>query len=114
MFWLAIIVAIVQDTFRVAAAPSRSVARSRSAASSSPAMIRRPWAYRAGGALQVLAIACGFVVPVDVRHRRALRRAVDRSPSAWVTPRCGARSSSRTYVGRPPTPLPTSGKSKVP
>ena len=27
-------------------------------------MITRAWAYQAGGALQVLAILCGFVVPV--------------------------------------------------
>jgi len=63
VFWLAIIVAIVQENVSVAAA--LAVGGALAVGSIVIAgMIRRPWAYRAGGALQVLAIACGFVVPV--------------------------------------------------
>jgi hypothetical protein len=112
VFWLAIIVAIVQD--HVSAAAALAVGGALAVGCIVVAgMIRRPWAYRAGGALQVLAIACGFVVPamfvigalfailwiVSVRMGdAALRRA----------------QQFEAYVGRPPTPLPPSSQSKVP
>lgn len=112
VFWLAIIVAIVQDHVSVAAALPVGGALAVGCIVVA-GMIRRPWAYRAGGALQVLAIACGFVVPamfvigalfailwtVSVRMGdAALRRA----------------QQFEAYVGRPPTPMPPSSQSKVP
>jgi hypothetical protein len=112
VFWLAIIVAIVQDHVSLAAALPAGGALAVGAIVIA-AMIRRPWAYVAGGALQLLAIACGFVVPamfvigalfavlwvVAVRlGDGALRRA----------------QQFEAYVGRPPTPLPPSSRSKVP
>jgi hypothetical protein len=63
VFWLAIIVAIVQSHVRVGAALPVGGALAVGCLTIA-AMIRRPWAYKAGGALQVLAILCGFVVPV--------------------------------------------------
>src|SRR5471030_1261636 len=62
VFWLAIIVAIVQDNVSVAAALAAGGALAVGCIVIA-AMIRRPWAYLAGGVLQALAIACGFVVP---------------------------------------------------
>jgi hypothetical protein len=112
VFWLAIIVAIVQHHVSVAAALAVGGALAVGSIVIA-AMIRRPWAYRAGGALQVLAIACGFVVPamfvvgtifavlwiVSVRMGdAALRRA----------------RQFEAYVGRPPTPTPPSARSKAP
>jgi len=61
VFWLAIIVAIVQSHVRVAAAVGVGGALAVGCLAVA-AMIRRSWAYKAGGALQVLAILCGFVV----------------------------------------------------
>ncbi|HEY5050227.1 MAG TPA: DUF4233 domain-containing protein [Acidothermaceae bacterium] len=104
VFWLAIIVAIVQEHVSVAAALAIGGALAVGCIVIA-AMISRPWAYLAGGALQVLAIGCGFVVPamfvvgaifavlwvVSVRMGdAALRRA----------------QQFEAYVGRPPTPLP--------
>jgi len=62
VFWLAIIVAIVQSHVRVAAAVAVGGALAIGCIGVA-AMIRRSWAYKAGSALQVLAILCGFVVP---------------------------------------------------
>ncbi|HEY0869701.1 MAG TPA: DUF4233 domain-containing protein [Acidothermaceae bacterium] len=62
VFWLAIIVAIVQSHVRVAVAVAVGGALAVGCVAVA-AMIRRSWAYKAGGALQVLAILCGFVVP---------------------------------------------------
>ncbi len=62
VFWLAIIVAIVQSHVRVAAAVGVGGALAVGCLAVA-AMITRAWAYKAGGALQVLAILCGFVVP---------------------------------------------------
>lgn len=62
VFWLAIIVAIVQSHVRVAAALAVGGVFAVGCIAIA-AMIRRSWAYKAGGALQVLAILCGFVVP---------------------------------------------------
>jgi uncharacterized protein DUF4233 len=104
VFWLAIIVAIVQENVSLAAALSVGGALAVGCIVIA-GMIRRPWAYLAGGVLQVLAIACGVVVPamfvvggifavlwiVSVRMGdAALRRA----------------QQFEAYVGRPPTPPP--------
>jgi hypothetical protein len=62
VFWLAIIVAIVQSHVRVAAAIAVGGGLAL-ACILVAGMIKRAWAYRAGSVLQVLAIACGFVVP---------------------------------------------------
>jgi len=111
VFWLAIIVAIVQEHVSVAAALAVGGALAVGSIAIA-AMIRRPWAYLAGGVLQLLAIACGFVVPamfvigaifavlwvVSVRMGdAALRRA----------------QQFEAYVGRPPTPLPPSARSQA-
>lgn len=61
VFWLAIIVAIVQSHVAVPLALSVGGALAL-ACIAVAALIKRPWAYRAGSALQVLAIACGAVV----------------------------------------------------
>jgi|SRR5450631_3371390 len=111
VFWLAIIVAIVQENVSVAAALAVGGALGVGSIAIA-AMIRRPWAYRAGGALQVLAIACGFVVP-------AMFVVGALFAILWIVAvRLGDTALRRArqfeaYVGRPPTPLPTSGKSKV-
>ncbi len=63
VFWLAIIVAIVQSHVRVPIALATGGALAVGCIVVA-GMIRRPWAYRAGAVLQVLAILCGFVVPV--------------------------------------------------
>ena len=112
VFWLAIIVAIVQENVSVAAALAVGGALAVGCIVIA-AMIRRPWAYRAGGGLQVLAIACGFVVP-------AMFVVGALFAVLWVVAvRLGDAALRRArqfeaYVGRPPTLLPTSGKSKVP
>jgi hypothetical protein len=63
VFWLAIIVAIVQS--HVAAAAALAVGGALAVGCIVVAgMIARPWAYRAGDILQVAAVACGFVVRV--------------------------------------------------
>lgn len=62
VFWLAIIVAIVQSHVRVAAALAVGGVLAIGCLAVA-AMIWRSWAYKAGGVLQVLAILCGFVVP---------------------------------------------------
>jgi hypothetical protein len=111
VFWLAIIVAIVQDHVSLAAALPVGGALAVGAIVMA-AMIRRPWAYLAGGALQVLAIACGFVVPA-MFVIGALFAVL------WVIAvRLGDGALRRarqfeTYVGRPPTPLPPSTRSKA-
>ena len=63
VFWLAIIVAIVQSHVAVplALAVGGALALGCIAVAG---MISRPWAYRAGTVLQVLAVACGVVVHV--------------------------------------------------
>jgi hypothetical protein len=62
VFWLAIIVAIVQS--HVPAPRALAVGGALALGCVAVAgLISRPWAYRAGSALQVLAILCGFVVP---------------------------------------------------
>ena len=120
VFWLAIIVATVQDHVSVAAALPVGGALAVGCIVIA-AMIRRPWAYLAGGVLQVLAIACGFVVPVMFVIGGIFA-------VLWVVCiRLGDAALSRAkqfeaYVGVPPTPLPgrrkpklpSSGKSKVP
>jgi hypothetical protein len=61
IFWLAIIVAIVQSHVAVPLALAVGGALAVCCIAIA-AMITRPWAYRAGTVLQVLAIACGVVV----------------------------------------------------
>jgi uncharacterized protein DUF4233 len=61
VFWLAIIVAIVQSHVQVAAALTIGGVLAVGCLAVA-GMIKRPWAYKAGTALQVLAILCGFVV----------------------------------------------------
>src|SRR5665213_320931 len=106
VFWLAIIVAIVQDHVSVAAALAVGCVVVAG-------MIRRSWAYRAGGALQVLAIACGFVVT-------AMFVIGGIFAVLWVVcirlgdAALGRAKQFEAYVGMPPTPLPAAGKSKVP
>ncbi|MGH8889662.1 MAG: DUF4233 domain-containing protein [Acidothermaceae bacterium] len=62
VFWLAIIVAIVSSHVSATVAIPVGVALAL-ACIAVAAMIKRRWAFRAGGALQVLAIGCGFAVP---------------------------------------------------
>jgi len=63
VFWLAIIVAIVQEHVAKAAALSVGVVLALGCVLVA-GMLRRPWAYRAGTVLQALGIACGFAVPL--------------------------------------------------
>jgi Protein of unknown function (DUF4233) len=63
VFWLAIIVAIVQSHVRIAAALSVGSVLAIGCVVVA-GMIKRPWAYRAGSVVQVLSVLCGFVVPV--------------------------------------------------
>jgi|SRR5450432_281171 len=104
IFWLAIIVAIVQS--HVHAVTALTVGGVLAVGCVVVAgMIRRPWAYRAGSALQVLAIACGFVVPVmfvigfmfAVLWIIALRM----GDAAWRR-----ATQFETYVGVAPSALP--------
>jgi len=112
VFWLAIIVAIVQDHVSVAAALAVGGALAVGCVVVA-GMIRRSWAYRAGGALQVLAIACGFVVT-------AMFVIGGIFAVLWVVcirlgdAALGRAEQFEAYVGMPPTPLPAAGKSKVP
>ncbi len=105
MFWLAIIVAIVQDHVSVAAALPVGGALAVGCIVVA-GMIRRPWAYLAGGVLQVLAIACGFVVPVMFVIGGIFA-------VLWVVcirlgdAALGRAKQFEAYVGVPPTPLPT-------
>jgi Protein of unknown function (DUF4233) len=62
VFWLAIIVAIVQSHVRLAVALPVGLVLALGCLVIA-GMIKRAWAYRAGSVLQVLAIGCGFVVP---------------------------------------------------
>lgn len=62
VFWLAIIVAVVMSHVSLAAAVPVGAALALGCAVVA-ARIKRPWALRAGWVLQVLAVACGFVVP---------------------------------------------------
>ena len=62
VFWLAIIVAVVMSHVAVAVAVPAGGALAI-ACLALAAMIKRPWVFAAGTVLQVLAIACGFVVP---------------------------------------------------
>jgi hypothetical protein len=111
VFWLAIIVAVIQDHVSVAAALPVGGALAVGCIVIA-GMIRRPWAYVAGGVLQVLAIACGFVVPVMFVIGGIFA-------VLWVVcirlgdAALGRAKQFEAYVGMPPTPLPTSGKSKV-
>jgi len=61
VFWLAIIVAIVSSGVAAAVAVPVGVTLAL-ACIVVAARITRPWAYRAGAAVQVLAVACGFAV----------------------------------------------------
>jgi hypothetical protein len=61
VFWLAIIVAIVSSHVAVGVAVGVGGALAL-ACIVVAAMIKRPWAYLAGGVVQVLAIACGVAV----------------------------------------------------
>jgi uncharacterized membrane protein HdeD (DUF308 family) len=61
VFWLAIIVAIVMSHVSPALAVSVGGALALGCIAVA-ARIKAPWAYRAGWALQVLAVACGLVV----------------------------------------------------
>lgn len=112
VFWLAIIVAIVQNHVSLAAALAVGGALAVGCIVVA-SMIRRPWAYRAGGMLQVLAIACGFVVPVMFVIGGIFA-------VLWVVcirlgdAALGRAKQFEAYVGTPPTPLPMAGKSKVP
>jgi len=111
VFWLAIIVAIVQDHVSIAAALSVGGALAVGCIVIA-GMIRRPWAYLAGGVLQVLAIACGFVVPVMFVIGGIFA-------VLWVVcirlgdAALGRAKQFEAYVGRPPTPMPASSRSKV-
>ena len=75
-------------------------------------MIRRPWAYIAGGVLQVLAIACGVIVPVMFVVGGIFA-------VLWVVcVRMGDAALRRAqqfeaYVGAPPTPWPVAVRSKA-
>ncbi len=62
VFWLAIIAAVVISHVSVAAAVPVGVALAFGCVVVA-ARITRPWAYPAGTVLQVLAVACGVVVP---------------------------------------------------
>jgi hypothetical protein len=112
VFWLAIIVAVIQDHVSVAAALPVGGALAVGCIVIA-GMIRRPWAYVAGGALQVLAIACGFVVPVMFAIGGIFA-------VLWVVcirlgdAALGRAKQFEAYVGMPPTSLPASGRSKVP
>jgi hypothetical protein len=111
VFWLAIIVAIVQEHVSVAAALAVGGALAIGCIVVA-GMIRRPWSYVAGGVLQVLAIACGFVVPV-MFVVGALFAVL------WiVSVRMGDAALGRAkefeaYVGTPPTPPSTSRPTSV-
>jgi hypothetical protein len=61
VFWLAIIVAIVQSHVQVATAVTVGSVLAVGCLVVA-GMIKRSWAYKVGTALQVLAILCGFVV----------------------------------------------------
>jgi hypothetical protein len=103
VFWLAIVVAIVQSHVQVAAAIGVGGGLAV-ACLVVAAMIRREWAYRAGSVLQGLAVLCGFVVPtmfvvgivfaalwiVALRMGdAALRRAKQFEAYVGVSPRAG-------------------------
>jgi hypothetical protein len=62
VFWLAIVLAIVQSHVQVAAATGVGGGLAV-ACLVVAARIRSSWAYRAGSVLQGLAVSCGFVVP---------------------------------------------------
>lgn len=62
VFWLAIIVAIVQSHVNPVGAICVGGVLALGCIVVA-GMIRQSWAYRAGSALQLLAILCGFVVP---------------------------------------------------
>ncbi|HEY3925340.1 MAG TPA: DUF4233 domain-containing protein [Acidothermaceae bacterium] len=112
VFWLAIIVAIVQEHVSVAAALAVGGALAVGCIVIA-GMIRRPWAYVAGGVLQALAIACGIVVPVMFVIGGIFA-------VLWVVcirlgdAALGRAKQFEAYVGRPPTPPPTSSKDKLP
>jgi Protein of unknown function (DUF4233) len=109
VFWLAIIVAIIQEHVSVAAALAVGGALAVGCIVIA-GMIRRPWAYTAGGVLQVLAIACGFVVPVMFVIGAVFA-------VLWVVcirlgdAALGRAKQFEAYVGRPPTPPPPSARS---
>jgi hypothetical protein len=63
VFWLAIIVAVVMSHVAVAVAASVGGVLAL-ACLVIAARIKKRWAFAAGSVLQVLAIVCGFVVPV--------------------------------------------------
>jgi hypothetical protein len=63
VFWLAIIVAVVQSHVALSVALPVGGALALGCVVVA-GMIKRPWAYPAGSVLQLLAIGCGFVVPV--------------------------------------------------
>jgi hypothetical protein len=112
VFWLAIIVAIIQEHVSVAAALAVGGALAVGCIVIA-GMIRRPWAYIAGGVLQVLAIACGFVVPVMFVVGGVFA-------VLWViSVRMGDAALRRAqqfeaYVGMPPTPMPVRSRAHTP
>jgi hypothetical protein len=103
VFWLAIIVAIVQSHLAVdVALPVGGVLALACVVVAG--MIKRPWAYRAGSVLQLLAIGCGFVVPVmfvvGALFAMLWTVALRMGDAAWRR----AEQFER-YVGVPPAPL---------
>jgi hypothetical protein len=112
VFWLAIIVAIIQEHVSVAAALAVGGALAVGCIVIA-GMIRRPWAYIAGGVLQVLAIACGVVVPVMFVVGGIFA-------VLWVVSiRMGDAALRRArqfeaYVGRPPNPMPVRSRVRNP
>jgi hypothetical protein len=111
VFWLAIIVAIIQEHVSVAAALAVGGALAVGCIVIA-GMIRRPWAYLAGGVLQVLAIAGGFIVPVMFVIGAIFA-------TLWVVcirlgdAALGRARQFEAYVGKPPTPLPPSARAKA-
>jgi hypothetical protein len=111
VFWLAIIVAIVQDNVSLPAALGVGGALAVGCIVVA-GLIRRPWAYIAGGVLQVLAIACGVIVPVMFFVGGIFA-------VLWVVCiRLGDAALRRArqfeaYVGAPPTPWPDPVRSKA-
>jgi hypothetical protein len=103
VFWLAIIVAIVQSHVRAAAALSVGGVLAIGCVVVA-GMIKRRWAYRAGSAVQVLAILCGFVVPVmfvvGVIFAVLWIIAMRMGDAAWHR-----ATQFETYVGMPPSEL---------
>jgi hypothetical protein len=102
VFWLAIIVAIVQSNVPVVASAVVGGALALGCLVIA-ARISKPWAYRAGGVLQVLAFLSGLVVP-DMFIVGAIFGAL-----WWVSIRMGDKAAAQAEefaawvaAGRPP------------